>query len=162
MGLVCCSILADPSRTPGEPTPEIILWGHSDDEVSGLAQTRKSKRLSGFKLPDGVRVTDSDVALEGADLVVSAIPVQFTRDVWLRLRPHVPAGAGVVSAALAVFSAGAGAHPVITAAAPPTAAHRRTTSVSRYCFTASGSSRGTTMARQHRPTSHRPLQPLRG
>lgn len=97
MGLVCCSILSDASRQ--EPAADLILWGHTDDEVSSLAQTRKSRRLPGFELPDAVRVTDSDTALADADLIVSAIPVQFTREVWTRVRGHVPRRAPIVSVA---------------------------------------------------------------
>ena len=41
---------------------------------------------------------DAD-ALLGADVIVSAIPVQFIREAWGRLRAHVPEGAGVVSVA---------------------------------------------------------------
>jgi len=36
-------------------------------------------------------------ALRDADVIVSAIPVQFTRAAWEALREHVPAKAGVVS-----------------------------------------------------------------
>lgn len=97
MGLVCCSILTDPSRQ--EPAADLVLWGHTDDEVSSLAQTRKSKRLAAFRLPDAVRVTDSDAAVADADLIVSAIPVQFIRQVWTRLRPNIPAAAPIVSVA---------------------------------------------------------------
>lgn len=97
MGLVCAAILTDPTRT--EPTPEVILWGHSDEETSALAQTRTSRRLPGLRLADSVRVTHDDRLLESADLIVSAIPVQFTREAWTRLRPHIPPQAGVVSVA---------------------------------------------------------------
>src|SRR5690606_30075382 len=92
MGLVCAAILTDPTRT--EPTPEVILWGHSDEETSALAQTRTSRRLPGLRLADSVRVTHDDRLLESADLIVSAIPVQFTREAWTRLRPHIPPQAG--------------------------------------------------------------------
>jgi glycerol-3-phosphate dehydrogenase (NAD(P)+) len=49
-------------------------------------------------LPDAVRVTnDLRKALDGADLVVSAIPVQFTRDVWKKARGKLPAATGIIS-----------------------------------------------------------------
>lgn len=128
MGLVCAGILAPPTpalsptsgarRKAGKPDvaaaagPEIIMWGHDIDEVGELTQTRQSARLYGFALPDCVRVThDLTKAMSeggdghGASLIVSAIPVQFTRDVWKQLRPGrgdatpLPAAAAVVSVA---------------------------------------------------------------
>lgn len=51
-------------------------------------------------LPDGVQVTWKGAeALAGADLIVSAVPVQFTREAWQKVAAHVPIGAGVVSVA---------------------------------------------------------------
>jgi glycerol-3-phosphate dehydrogenase (NAD(P)+) len=99
MGLVCASMLTAPDAGPRE-RPLVKMWGHNPDEAGALAQTRKSTRIAGFQLPDEVKVclTDDD-ALAGADVVVSAIPVQFTREAWTRLRPRVPRGAGVVSVA---------------------------------------------------------------
>jgi glycerol-3-phosphate dehydrogenase (NAD(P)+) len=92
MGLVCAGILA--STQPGE----VVLWGHSTEDAGMLAQSRESPRLPGFRIPARVRVAIGDEeALAGADLIVSAIPVQYLRAVWDRLRRHVPPAAGVVS-----------------------------------------------------------------
>ncbi len=126
MGLVCAGMLATPDRshtpphqveesprrpiTPSrprpaaspvsDPSPDIFLWGHDGDESGELAQTRRSPRLAEFRLPDRVRVSiDDEQALARATLIVSAIPVQFIRDTWLRLREHVRPDAGVVSVA---------------------------------------------------------------
>ncbi len=79
---------------------EVVLWAHSPDEAGELAQTRRSARLPDFELPEGVRVAMKDAeALRDAGLIVSAIPVQFMREAWTRLRRHVPAHASVVSVA---------------------------------------------------------------
>ncbi len=110
MGLVSAGILSspEPSRLRGVPGDEaglqrpvrVRLWGHSMDETGRVSQMRRSSRLPGFTLPEAVEVMIKDAAaLDGADLIVSAVPVQYTRDVWRRLAPHVPAGAGVVSLA---------------------------------------------------------------
>src|ERR1044071_1902169 len=75
MGLVCSAILAapemrgeaGPAATPGNggntpagsvlPRPvRVRMWGRLSDETGPLAQTRKSPRLPGFVLPDGVEV----------------------------------------------------------------------------------------------------------
>lgn len=102
MGLVCASMLAGPDAGARE-RPRVRMWGHSLDEAGALAQTRESIRLSGFRLPDDVKICLQDAdALHGADVIVSAIPVQFIREAWGRLRPHVPPGAGVVSVAKGV------------------------------------------------------------
>ena len=98
MGLVCAGALT--ATTGADGGPEVIMWGHSREETDHLAQTRQSPRLPGFTLPESVRITASEEeALDGASLIVTAVPVQFIREVWERLRPHVGAGVGVVSVA---------------------------------------------------------------
>jgi glycerol-3-phosphate dehydrogenase (NAD(P)+) len=113
MGLVCASLLAAPDKPrwddsdtpkakgkPEAPPFDIVLWGHNQDEAGELAQTRKSARLPGFKLPDAVRVSFKDAeSVREASLIVSAVPVQFSRDAWLRLRKYIPSDAAVVSVA---------------------------------------------------------------
>ncbi len=94
MGLVCAAMLADESDRRGD----VVCWGHDEDESGVLAQTRRSQRLPELALPASIRVALSDAdALRGADVIVSAVPVQFLRETWTRLRPLVPQGAGVVS-----------------------------------------------------------------
>lgn len=106
MGLVCAGMLAASDSAdvrasrPREPTHDVILWGHDAEESGELAQTRQSPRLPGFRLPDPVRVCIGDApALRHAGLIISAIPVQFIRETWLRLRDHVRPDAAVVSVA---------------------------------------------------------------
>lgn len=132
MGLVCAGLLAHTAATlspasgsrrkAGKPdaspaSPEIIMWGHDLDEVGELTQTRQSPRLHGFTLPDAVRVThDLKKAVSegggglGASLIISAIPVQFTRDVWKKLRPapHSRGGGTPLPEAAAVVSVAKG------------------------------------------------------
>lgn len=109
MGLVCASLLAGGESSTPPPTHRstglqrpvsVRLFGHNPDEAAALAQTRRSPRLPELELPASVRVClRPDEALEGADLIVSAIPVQFMRRSWTDLAPFVPARAGVVSVA---------------------------------------------------------------
>jgi glycerol-3-phosphate dehydrogenase (NAD(P)+) len=92
MGLVCSAILGG--------SQSVTLWGHSAEEAGELAQTRRSPRLPGFKLPESVRVALNDQeALGSARLIVSAVPVQYSRAVWERLRSHIRPDAAVVSVA---------------------------------------------------------------
>lgn len=106
MGLVCAGLLVGPDTfsgaTPGlaRRPVNVTMWGHSPEESGRLAQSRKSPRLEGFVLTDDVRVCLRDAdAIRNAAVIVSAIPVQYTRDVWTRLAPHVPPRAGVISVA---------------------------------------------------------------
>lgn len=94
MGLVCAAMITG----EGDERARVVCWGHDEDESGVLAQTRRSDRLPELSLPSSIRVALSDSeALEGADIIVSAVPVQFLRETWTRLRPHVPQGAGVIS-----------------------------------------------------------------
>ena len=102
MGLVCAGALTmpDPQGAGDEPRAGVRMWGHSEDENGALAQTRKSDRLPGFTLPDPVRIALSDAeAFADVDLIVNAIPVQFIRGAWERIREHVPRDAGIISVA---------------------------------------------------------------
>jgi len=100
MGLVCARTLASPDRARGVPAPRVRLWGHGADEAGAIAQTRRSPRLPELLLPEDVRVCiDDREALDGATLIVSAVPVQFKRSVWERLRAHVARGVPVISVA---------------------------------------------------------------
>src|SRR5205814_1196908 len=95
MGLVCASILA--STAPGS---DVVLWGHSSEEAGTLAQSRRSPRLPELKLPDRVRVSIKDGDAVGrASLIVCAVPVQYIREVFQRLRLAIPPKAAIVSVA---------------------------------------------------------------
>ena len=97
MGLVCASLL---TGTKENLFPTVRMWGHNPDETGALTQTRTSHRLPGFVLPEQIKVClRQGDALANADLIVSAIPVQFIRQAWRSLREDVPAGASVVSVA---------------------------------------------------------------
>ncbi len=95
MGLVCAAMLSESERSvknQARPRARITLWGHQPAEVAMLAQTRRSERLPGVVLPEGVRVESSiQQALAGASLIVSAIPVQPMREAWQDLAAWVPA-----------------------------------------------------------------------
>jgi glycerol-3-phosphate dehydrogenase (NAD(P)+) len=52
------------------------------------------------KIPRQVRLTANDAdAFKGCSLIVSAIPTQYMRSVWKRLRAHVPPAVPIVSVA---------------------------------------------------------------
>lgn len=64
----------------GHPT---YLWDRDPTRAALMDQTRENARyLPGFTFPDPLRVTnDVDAALEGAELVVAAVPCPTMRDV---------------------------------------------------------------------------------
>jgi len=80
---------------------DVCLWSAFPAAAERLARERENRRfLPGHRLPDGVRVTGADdEALCGADLAVSAVPTQYMRGVWERLRAHCPAGLAICSVA---------------------------------------------------------------
>ncbi|MEM1330552.1 MAG: NAD(P)H-dependent glycerol-3-phosphate dehydrogenase [Planctomycetota bacterium] len=95
MGLVCAGIL---SGEDGRAS--VRVWGHDPDEVGHIAQTRRSDRLPGYTLPEAAFVhVRPGPALEGAKLIISAVPVQSTREAWTQLAPMVPDDAAIVSVA---------------------------------------------------------------
>jgi glycerol-3-phosphate dehydrogenase (NAD(P)+) len=81
MGLV----LADALST--WPEVEVRLWGPFAEPLAELDHTRASPdRLPGFRLPESVRVLGDQAELvDGATLLVNAIPTQFIRSVWSKL-----------------------------------------------------------------------------
>ncbi|MDX2147613.1 MAG: NAD(P)H-dependent glycerol-3-phosphate dehydrogenase [Planctomycetota bacterium] len=111
MGLVCAAILADRSADEPETSAphanmhrpvRVTLWSHDASEGDQVARSRQSPRLPGFRLPAEVGVVAGDDGLEAlreCSVLVSAVPVQFTREVWSRAAAHVKPGAAIVSVA---------------------------------------------------------------
>ncbi|MCS7034292.1 MAG: NAD(P)-dependent glycerol-3-phosphate dehydrogenase [Phycisphaerae bacterium] len=90
-----CSILLDRQRH------EVRLWGAFEDSIDRLRQNRENYRLlRGARIPPRVWLTaNDDECFEGATLIVCAIPTQFIRAVFQRLRPFVPPGVPIISVA---------------------------------------------------------------
>ena len=80
---------------------DVTMWGAFEESIERLIQNREQNRLlPGVKVPGRVRLTANDAdCFRGATLVLSAVPTQFMRDVWKRLKPHLPAGLPIVSVA---------------------------------------------------------------
>ena len=75
------------------------IWGYDREQLAGIARDRENRKfLPGHELPrELVFEPDDQRIMSGVDLIVSAVPCQFTRSVWSRLKIHVPAGVPVVS-----------------------------------------------------------------
>jgi glycerol-3-phosphate dehydrogenase (NAD(P)+) len=92
MGSVCSMLLCD----NGIAT---TLWGHDAQQLADIAAAGENIYfLPGYPLPKSLQYEADDAkALQNAELIVSAVPCQFVRGVWKRLKPHVPAGVPIVS-----------------------------------------------------------------
>ncbi len=68
---------------------EVWLWGAFPDYIHIMLDKRENiKYLPGADIPMSVRLTsDLDSCIEGASLVVLAVPSQYMRDVCKRLKP---------------------------------------------------------------------------
>ena len=75
------------------------IWGHDREQLSQIERDRENKKfLPGYGLPKELGFEPDDGRImSGADLIVSAVPCQFTRGVWNRLKDHAPEGVPIVS-----------------------------------------------------------------
>jgi glycerol-3-phosphate dehydrogenase (NAD(P)+) len=92
MGSVCAAILCENGL-------DVTMWGHDASQLEQIAANRENSIfLPGYKLPDSLKFESDDAkALAGAEMVLSAVPCQFTRGIWQRLKDKLPAGVPVVS-----------------------------------------------------------------
>jgi glycerol-3-phosphate dehydrogenase (NAD(P)+) len=93
MGGVCAMLLCENGiRT--------TLWGYDAAQLAQIAAKKENvKFLPGYSLPAKLIFEADDAkSLRKAELVVSAVPCQFIRGIWKRLKPHLPAGVPIVSA----------------------------------------------------------------
>jgi glycerol-3-phosphate dehydrogenase (NAD(P)+) len=91
MGLVLSDALAERGAA-------VRLWGPFPEDLAELAASRQSpKRLPDFTLPAAVAIEpDAAAALDGADVVLNAIPTQFIRRVWSAVGAGIAPGTPVV------------------------------------------------------------------
>ena len=94
MGTVLAMLLCEKSI----PTR---MWGYNAEQLKQIKSGRENKKfLPGYKLPETlVFESDDERIMTGADLVVSAVPCQFMRRIWGRLKNYFPKDVPVVSVA---------------------------------------------------------------
>ena len=92
MGSACAMLLC-------EKNLNVTMWGYDSDQLKQIEQSRENiKFLPGYKLPDSLKFEPSDTKiLAGAELIVSAVPCQFTRSVWNRLKKYADLTVPIVS-----------------------------------------------------------------
>jgi glycerol-3-phosphate dehydrogenase (NAD(P)+) len=79
---------------------QVRLWAHETEVRDSITQKRTNEQfLPGRTIPEAVTATnDLPAALDGAQIVVSAIPSQHCRRLFERMRPLIPAQTLIVSA----------------------------------------------------------------
>jgi glycerol-3-phosphate dehydrogenase (NAD(P)+) len=77
------------------------MWGYDRRQLQQIARNRENKKfLPGYKLPKALIFESNDKRImAGADLIISAVPCQFMRPVWTRLKKYVPKDVPIVSVA---------------------------------------------------------------
>ncbi len=94
MGTVLAMLLA-------EKNIPVRLWGYDGKQLLEMAEAHENKKfLPGHKLPETIIFEPDDKKImAGADLVISAVPCQFIRNIWTRLKKYTPKGVPVCSVA---------------------------------------------------------------
>ncbi len=89
------------SDEPRATSHEIKMWGYDREQLGQIEKDRENKKfLPGYKLPEAlVFEPDDERIMAGADLIISAVPCQYMRGVWGRLKDYVPKNVPIVSVA---------------------------------------------------------------
>jgi glycerol-3-phosphate dehydrogenase (NAD(P)+) len=102
MGTVLAMLLCEKRDSPDAPQlTSARMWGYDTKQLEEIEQDRENKKfLPGYKLPEGLLFeADDERIMDGADLIVSAVPCQFMRSIWNRLKSYVPERIPIVSVA---------------------------------------------------------------
>ncbi len=92
MGTVCAMLLCSNGI-------DVKMWGHDKAQLEKFDAARENTLfLPGYKLPDNlVFEADDKAAMADAQMIISAVPCQFARSVWQRLKPNVPSNVPILS-----------------------------------------------------------------
>jgi len=79
----------------------VRLWGYDADQLKQIEERRENfKFLPGHSIPaEVVFEPDDRRIMDGAELIISAVPCQYMRGVWERLKVYFPGGCPIVSVA---------------------------------------------------------------
>ena len=79
----------------------VRMWGYDRRQLKQIEQARENKKfLPGYKIPASVAFEPDDkLIMAGAELIVSAVPCQFMRSVWSRLKDYTPRDVPILSVA---------------------------------------------------------------
>ena len=93
MATACAILLAD------HPEQRVTMWARNETYAQEMQESRYNRRLlPGIEIPAGITVTsDIEIALEGAEFLVAAIPSKHLRTSLETLKAVIPTGVPVVS-----------------------------------------------------------------
>jgi len=79
----------------------VRMWGYDGEQLKQIERSRENKKfLPGYRLPKSLVFEPEDSRIMvGAELLVSVVPCQYMRNVWGRLKNHVPEHVPIVSVA---------------------------------------------------------------
>jgi len=94
MGTVLATLLCEKGLS-------VRIWGHDKAQLDKIKNAGENIFfLPGYKLPETLKFESRDsFIMKDCDLMISAVPCQFMRGVWNRLKAYVPAGVPIVSVA---------------------------------------------------------------
>ena len=80
-----------------ENSHQVSLWSYSKEDAARIRSTRTNPDfLPGITIPESVRIEeDLDSSVDGAEMIVGAVPSQFLRSVVSRLKVSRVAGGGL-------------------------------------------------------------------
>jgi glycerol-3-phosphate dehydrogenase (NAD(P)+) len=92
MGSVCAILLCEKGFN-------VKMWGYDEKQLAQFEKKRENfKFLLGYKLPTSLVFEPEDCKIiKDADLIISAVPCQYMRSVWNRLKKYVNASVPIVS-----------------------------------------------------------------
>ncbi len=92
MGTICAMLLCEKGL-------DVTMWGYDSEYLKQIEAKRENiKFLPGYALPDSLCFQpDGKTAMAAAQLIVSAVPCQFTRSVWQKLKSSAPPAIPIVS-----------------------------------------------------------------
>jgi glycerol-3-phosphate dehydrogenase (NAD(P)+) len=104
MGTVLAMLLCEKKTADRKEKLNAIrvrMWGYDSQQLEEIEQNRENKKfLPGYKLPEALLFeADDERIMDGADLIVSAVPCQFMRGIWKRLKDYIPENVPIVSVA---------------------------------------------------------------
>jgi glycerol-3-phosphate dehydrogenase (NAD(P)+) len=84
-----------------EKNMSVRMWGYDRRQLEQIESAGENiKFFAGYRLPKKLEFEpDDERIMAGADLIVSAVPCQFVRQVFERLKDYVPEGVPIVSTA---------------------------------------------------------------
>jgi glycerol-3-phosphate dehydrogenase (NAD(P)+) len=100
MAMLLCE-KQDASDESRATSHEIKMWGYDRRQLKEIEEACENKKfLPGYKIPASVAFEPDDkLIMKGVDLIVSAVPCQFMRSVWGRLKDYTPRDVPILSVA---------------------------------------------------------------